>query len=265
MASEEQEEHREQDEEEVDEFCFEVLLTEHHCTEEEADDDAAATNHGDDGDHGAIEAESVEVGEVGGGEEHGDEDDAPVPTERGGLLVRRPPEEEEHGEHHEELVDVVPRLHGELVKSHATVLGRCHEELVVETGDGAEHVGEYHEDDPLVVLEVDALFLAGAREHVESDHGDDDTDPLPEVEAFGEEGEGADEHHHGTGGVDRTDDGDGQVLQSEVGEEPRGEHDAGLQQDVLMFCPAVLMGVEEAVFADVSFSRQDDEGQEDER
>ena len=80
----------------------------HHRTEEEADDDTASANHRDDGDHGTIKTEGVEVGEVGCGEEDGDEDDAPVPTEWGCLLVGGPPEEEEHGEHHEELVDVVP-------------------------------------------------------------------------------------------------------------------------------------------------------------
>ena len=264
LTAQEQEEHGEEDEEEVEELGFEVLLMKDHGAEEEADNDGTSTHHGDDGDHGAIQSEGIEVGEVGGGEEDADEDDAPVPMERGGLLVGGPPEEEEHGEHHEELVDVVPRLHSELVKSHATVLRRCHEEFVVESGDGAEHVGEHHEDNPFVVLEVDALFLAGAREHVESDHGDDDTNPLPEVEPFGEEGEGSDEHHDGTGGVDGSDDGDGQVLESEVGEEPAAEHDAGLEEDVFMFCPAVLVGVEEAVLGDVSLCREDDEGEKDE-
>lgn len=133
VTANKQEEHGEEDEEKVDDFRLEVFLVEDHRTEEEADDDAAATHHGDDRNHGTVESEGIEVSEVGCGEENADEDDAPVPMEWGGLLVGGPPQEEEHGEHHEELVDVVPRLHGELVESHTAIFGRCHEELVIKT------------------------------------------------------------------------------------------------------------------------------------
>ena len=115
------------------------------------------------------------------------------------------------------------------------------------------------------MFEVDALFSAGAREHVETYHGDDDTDPLPKVQSLRKEGQGTNEHHHRTGGIDGAYDGDGQVLQAEVGEEPAGEHDARFQQDVFMLCPTVLVGVEKAVLANVSLCRQDDEGQEYQR
>ena len=238
---------------------------EHHGTEEETDQHGAAPHHGDNGNHGSVEAEGVEIGKVGGGEEHRDEDDAPVPTEGGSLLAEREPQEEEHGKHHEELVEGVPRLHGEFVQSHTTVLGRCHQELVVESADGAQHIGEHHEDNPFVVLEIDTFFLAGAREHPESYHGNDDTDPLPHIQPFAKERDAADEHPDGAGGIDGANDGNGQMFQPEVGEEPTAEHDERLEQDVFMFCPPVLMSVEEAVFGDVSLCREDDERQEDER
>ena len=144
-------------------------------SEEETDDDAATAHHGNDGYHGSVQAEGIEVCEVGGGEEYADEDDAPVPMEGGGAFVVWPPEEEEHGEHHEKLVYVVPGLYGEFVESDAVVLGRCHKEFVVESADGSEYVCQDDEDDEAVVLEVDTFFFAGTGEHVESDDGDGDS------------------------------------------------------------------------------------------
>lgn len=41
------------------------------------------------------------------------------------------------------------------------VLRRCHKEFVVKTRDGTEDVGKDDEDNPFVVLEVNAFFLAG--------------------------------------------------------------------------------------------------------
>ena len=61
-ASDEEEKHGEQDEGEVDELGAEILLVEDHGTEEETDDDGATPHHGDDADHGTVEAEGVEVG-----------------------------------------------------------------------------------------------------------------------------------------------------------------------------------------------------------
>lgn len=92
------------------------------CSEEETDDDAASAYHRNYGYHGSVHAEGIEVCKVGSGEEYADEDDAPVPVEGGGVLVIWPPEEKEHGEHNEELVDVVPRLHGKFIETDAVVL-----------------------------------------------------------------------------------------------------------------------------------------------
>ena len=184
------------------------------CSEEETDDYTAATHHGDDGYHGSVETEGIEVCKVGCGEEDADEDDAPVPMEGRGALVVRPPEEQEHEEHHEELVDIVPGLNCQFVESHTVVLWRCHEEFIVESGYGSEDVGKDYEDDEAVVTEVNAFFLAGAREHVESDDGYGDSDPLPEVETFAKDGDTSDAYPDGTCGVDRTNDGEWEVFQS---------------------------------------------------
>ena len=161
-AADEEEEHGDEHQEQVDGLRFEVLLVENQRAEQETDDYGATAHHGDNGNHGTLEAEGVEVGKVGRREEQRDEYDAPVPAEWRGLLVGGPPEEEEHQQHHEELVDVVPRLHGEFVQSHSAISRRCHEKLVVQPGDGPQHIGEHHEDYPFVMLEVDALLLAGA-------------------------------------------------------------------------------------------------------
>ena len=88
---------------------------------------------------------------------------------------------------------------------------------------------------------------------------------MPHIKPFGEKSQSADEHHDGTRGVDGTDNGDGQVLQSEVSEEPAGKHDARLEQDVLVFSPSVGVGEEEAVLCYHPLTRQNDEGQKYQR
>ena len=85
------------------------------CTEEEADDDRTAANHAHDTDHGARQTQSVEINEVGCRKEDTDEDDTPVPVERGRILLGRPPYHQQHGSHEETLVDVVPALHNHSV------------------------------------------------------------------------------------------------------------------------------------------------------
>ena len=79
-----------------------------HRSEEEADHDRTSAYHRDNGYHGAVQTQCIEICKVGGGEEYADENDAPVPAEWGGLLVGGPPQQEEHREHHEELVNVIP-------------------------------------------------------------------------------------------------------------------------------------------------------------
>ena len=265
VAANEEEEHGKEHEEQVDGLGAQVLFVKEDGSEEEADEHRTAPHHGDDGNHGSVQPERVEVSEVGGGEEDGNEDDAPMPTKGGGFVAVGPPKRQEHEEHEEELVEGVPRLHGKFVESHSAVLRRSHEELVVEPRYGSQHIGQHHEHNPLVVLEVDALLLAGAREHVEAYDGDAHTHPLPQVQLFGKEGQGTYEHHYGARSVDGADDGEWQVLQPKVGQQPAAEHDERLEQYVFMFCPPILVGVEKAVLADVPLCRKDDEGQEYER
>lgn len=161
-TADEQEEHGDKHQKQVNNLRFEVLLVEDHRTEQETDNYGTTAHHRDNGNHGTLKAEGIEVSKVGCREEQRDEDDAPVPSEWRGLLVGGPPEEEEHQEHHEKLVDIVPRLHGEFVQPHTAISWRCHEKLVIQSGDSPQHVGEHHEDDPFVMLEVDTLLFAGA-------------------------------------------------------------------------------------------------------
>ena len=162
-----------------------------------------------------------------------------MPVEWGGLLACWVPEQEKHREHHKELVDVVPRLDGEFVESHTVIGRRGHEKLVVESADGTQHIGQDDKENVLVVLEINTFLPARTRKHVEANHSNDDTHPLPEIKSLGEECECADKYHHRTGGVDRTDDGDREMLETKVGKEPAAQYDDRLQKDVFVFGPTV--------------------------
>ena len=228
LRADEEEEHGEKDKSEVEEFGPEVLLVEEHSTTEEGDDHATPSDHADDANHSFVLTEGVEIDEIGCREEDRDEDDAPIPMEGRGLLAMGIPEHQQHDEHHEELIDVVPRLDGHLVEPYACG-GWSHEVTVVESAHGSEHIGEDNEGYPFVVTEIDTFLLPTATHEVEGDDGDSDSHPLPYIEVLAQKREGSDEHHDGTGGVDGTYDGDGEVLHTEIAAEPRAEHDDGLE------------------------------------
>ena len=72
------------------------------------------------------------------------------------------------------------------------------------------------------------------RKNKDRTNGEGDTDPLPGVEAFAKDEERPDKRPHGAGSLHGTDDGDRQVLDREIAEDPRTEDDHGLEDGVQM-------------------------------
>ena len=106
-----------------------------------------------------------------------------------------------------------------------------HDELVVEPAHGSHDRRENDADDPDVVREVHPFAPARAAQQEERDERQQHAGPLVAVEPLAEEEHRPDEHHHGARGVDRADDGDRQVFDAEVAEDPRREDDEGLEKD----------------------------------
>ena len=63
----------ENNEEEIHELRFQILLMEHHSTKEEADDNACPSYHTDNGNHSSVDAERIEVHEIGNRQEYANE------------------------------------------------------------------------------------------------------------------------------------------------------------------------------------------------
>lgn len=260
-----QEDHTQEDEGQVNGLCLQVLLTEEHSATHKGDDDGAATHHRDDADHCCWQGQGIEVHEVGCREKHADANDSPVPMERRGLLVLRPPQQHQHSQHHEALVDIIPRLHHHAVEPYSALTLRCHEEFVVESTDCSQHSSANNHIDPMIVLEVNAFLLAATTEQQEGDDSQRHTYPLPHVQSLTKEEQGAYEHHHGTGGIDRAYDGKRQMLHAKIAQHPRREHDEGFQHDVLMDFPSTTAHMEDTIVEHIGCAAQDDERQEDER
>ena len=198
-----QEHHSQKHEEEVESLALSVLLVKDECSEEERNDYASAAHHAHDANHCSVEAEAVEVHKVGRAQEERDEDDAPVPVEWGSALALRIPQQQHHRSHHEELVDVVVTLYCHLVQSHAAVLWCSHQILVVQTAYCSEDVCQHHEQNPFVVLEVDAFLLSASAKHEERYHGESHANPLVDVQPLAKHEECAHEHHYRARGVYR--------------------------------------------------------------
>lgn len=174
-------EEREADEEdgEVDELEADVLFVEGEEAVEERDYDAAAPYHGDDGYHRAGERERVEVGQIGHGEEDGDEGDGPLPPERRGRGVYLH-DDGQRDAHDDELVERVPRLYLEGFEA-------GHEILVVEGADGAERGGAYGHPNPAAGAQRESLAASDAADEEERPEAQQHAGPLPCVEPLAED------------------------------------------------------------------------------
>ena len=113
-----------------------------------------------------------------------------------------------------------------------------HDVLVIKAADGTQHGSQHDEIDPMVVFEVDAFLLATLAKHKERGYRQQHAYPLPHIQTFAKEKKGAHKHHHGSGGIDGTDDGQGQVLHAEIAEHPTAEHDERLEKNVLVNIPS---------------------------
>ena len=257
-----EEQETEEDEGKVDDLTLEVLLVEEQGAKEEGDDNTAATDHRHDADHGTWLAERIEIEEVGRAQEDADERDAPVPMEQR-LPATGPPEEHQHAEHHEALVDVIPALHHHPVESYPALFHWRHQVLVVQSANSTQQGCQHNEVYPVVMLEIYPFFLPAATEHIERDNGEQDTDPLIDVETFAKEQERTHQDHHGSCSIDRSDNGKGQVLHGEIAEHPAGQDDERFQQDVFMSFPSAGGHMEDAVIQYRAMRREDDKGQKD--
>ena len=76
---------------------------------------------------------------------------------------------------------------------------------------------------------------------------------------------GAHERHHGTCGIDGTDDGERQVLHAEIAEQPTGEHEATLCQDIAVQLPSATGHMEQRAVERRRVAGKEDERQEKQR
>lgn len=126
-------------------------------------------------------------------------------------VTRWRPADEADNTHHQDLVEVIPRLDDHLIESAVgpdaeeslAIVWITDEELVVEARDGAEDGADDDHPDPDTALERDTFLLATATDHRESEDGDEYASPLPRVELFAKDEDGAEQDEDWTGGVDR--------------------------------------------------------------
>ena len=167
--------------------------------------------------------QGVEIGEIGQHEEERDQRNGPSPVERGGRTAARPPEDADDDRHQAEQIEVAPALHEDRVEAR-------HDIFVVQSAyDGGQ---SRHRDTeyPDVVTEIDPFAAARTAQQEEREEGQHDAGPLAGVEPLAEDEHGADKHHDGARGIDRTDDGNRQVFHGEIAENPRSEDDDRFKQ-----------------------------------
>ena len=117
----------------------------------------------------------------------------------------------------------------------------------------------------MVVLEVDAFLLAATAQQQERGYGQQYTNPLPMVQALAKHQQGSDEHHYRARGIDRTNDGQGQMLHAEIAQDPAGQHDKRLEYNILMYLPATGSHMEYAAVQRIRRCTQNNEREEYQR
>ena len=230
----------------------------------------AAAHHGNDGNEGFGLAQGVEIREVGCRQEEGDEQDAPSPLEGSALdwrlrllAVLLPCHEQKDEAHHDGLILIVPPLHEQLVKPCPTLSCGRHKVFVKEATDGTEQGGTGQKAYPTVVGETDALALATPTEQEQREDGQQHTRPLPSIQTLAIDQKRTDQDKYGTAGVNRTYDGERQVLDGIVAAYPRGEHNHTLGGHKQMTVGIAQRNVEAIGSTERTRGTQQDKRQED--
>ena len=198
---------------------------EEHSPEHETHHHTAASDHRHDADHRIRQTQGIEIHEICCRKKEADTEDRPRPVERCCFRMFWPPEEPQHQTHHGTLVNIIPRLHHHAVESYAPTLYRRHQVFVIESAQRPKGCSAHNHIDPVVVLEIDALFLSATAQQEERRHCQKHTDPLPDVQAFAKHQKRTHQHHHRSCGIDRPHDGQGQMLHAEIAENPTRQND----------------------------------------
>ena len=82
-----------------------------------------------------------------------------------------------------------------------------------------------------------SLFLTRTAQHEEGDYGKQHANPLIKVQAFAKHNHGTYKHHYGTRRINRSHDGQRQMLHPEITEYPGRKHDKRLDNNKLMHLP----------------------------
>ena len=101
--------------------------------------------------------------------------------------------------------------------------------LVIQPAYGYHKGRRRHAPYPPVASEVDVLLLSCPAHEENGRKGDEHSDPLICIQSLSEDQHRSDQHDDRSGGIDRPDDGQRQVLQPEIAAYPRRQHDECLQ------------------------------------
>lgn len=153
------------------------------------------------------------VGEVCKADEDGDKRDGPAPVERGCLVAFRVPEDAAYCCHDDHLIEVEPALYEHRVQG-------LHYEFVIQAAYCSEDGSSCYAPHPFVLFEVYVFLLAGPAHHVDGEDGKKDSHPLISVEPFSEKEHGSYQDKYRSGGVDRADDCERKVLETEIATDP---------------------------------------------
>ena len=259
LRADPEEDHTDKDQQQIDSLGPQVPLMEKQGAETERDDHRTTADHRDDGDHRTGIAQGIEIAKIGGGEKDRDQRNGPAPMKRGSAISAGPPDQRHGCGHHPELIEGVPALDEDGIEP------PC-DEFVVEAACGTQQGCGRDTVDPDIVTEINPLLSARTAQQQQRDQGKRHTDPLVSVEPFTEDEHGADERHHGPRGIDRADDRQRQMLDSEVSERPRRQDDAGFQHHEQMRMQIARRTTQRRIIEPApSAGRREDRRQEEQR
>ena len=137
-------------------------------------------------------------------------------------MTLRIPHQRAYDRHDDHLVEIEPALHEHRAE-------RLHYVLVIQSAHGSHKGRRRHAPYPPVAPEVYILLLSGPAHEEYGRKGDQDADPLTDIEPFTEDQHRSDQHDDRSGRIDRPDDGQRQVLKTEIAAYPRRQHDERFQ------------------------------------
>ena len=138
-----------------------------------------------------------------------------------------------------------------------------HQILIIQPTHGPHHRSQHNKENPFIMFEIDPFLFSRPTQHKEGENRQHHPDPLIEIQPFAKYQHRSHEHHHRTGGINRSHNGYRKILHAEIPQYPGRKDNDRFQNDISMHLPPCHGNKKKSAFQCIGTPcRQHNEGKE---